>query len=133
MLELGAGFAFVGRQVALQVGEREFFVDLLFYHTRLHCYVVVELKTVDFEPEHAGKLNFYLKAVDEKMRNEGDGASIGIIRCKTRNKTVVDYALSDVQKPIGVSEYQLTRALPEELQSRLPNLESIEAELDKGS
>ena len=133
LLELGAGFAFVGRQVALQVGGREFFVDLLFYHTRLHCYVVVELKTVDFEPEHAGKLNFYLKAVDEQMRGDGDGASIGLLLCKTRDKTVVEYALSDVQKPIGVSKYQLTHALPEELQSKLPSLEAIEAELDKGA
>ncbi len=128
LLELGAGFAFVGRQVALQVGERDFFLDLLFYHTRLHCYVVVELKTTDFEPEHAGKLNFYLKAVDEKMRSDKDGKSIGILLCKGRDKTVVEYALSDVNKPIGVSEYQLTRALPEELRSSLPSLEEIEAE-----
>ncbi len=133
LLELGAGFAFVGRQVPLQVGERDFFVDLLFYHTRLHCYVVVELKTVDFEPEHAGKLNFYLKAVDEQMRSDADGASIGILLCKGRDKTVVEYALSDVHKPIGVSEYQLTRALPEELRSSLPSLAELEAELEKES
>jgi len=132
LLELGAGFAFVGKQVPLQVGERDFFLDLLFYHTRLHCYVVVELKTVDFEPEHAGKLNFYLKAVDEKMRSKGDDPTIGILLCKGRDKTVVEYALSDVRKPIGVSEYQLTRALPEELRSSLPSLEAIEAELSDG-
>jgi len=129
LLELGAGFAYIGRQVPLQVGERDFFLDLLFYHTRLHCYVVVELKVVDFEPEHAGKLNFYLKAVDEQLRREGDQASIGILLCKNRDKTVVEYALSDVHKPIGVSEYQLTQALPEDLKSSLPSIEELEAEL----
>ena len=129
LLELGAGFAYIGRQVPLQVGERDFFLDLLFYHTRLHCYVIVELKAVDFEPEHAGKLNFYLKAVDEQLRQEGDRASIGILLCKSRDKTVVEYALSDVHKPIGVSEYQLTQALPENLKSSLPSIEDLEAEL----
>jgi len=129
LLELGAGFAYIGRQVPLQVGERDFFIDLLFYHTRLHCYVVVELKVVDFEPEHAGKLNFYLKAVDEQLRREGDQASIGILLCKNRDETVVEYALSDVHKPIGVSEYQLTQALPEDLKSSLPSIEELEAEL----
>jgi predicted nuclease of restriction endonuclease-like (RecB) superfamily len=132
LLELGAGFAYIGRQVPLQVGERDFFLDLLFYHTRLHCYIVVELKTVDFEPEHAGKLNFYLKAVDEQLRQEGDRASIGILLCKSRDKTVVEYALSDVHKPIGVSEYQLTRTLPENLKSSLPSIEELEAELAPG-
>jgi predicted nuclease of restriction endonuclease-like (RecB) superfamily len=129
LLELGAGFAYIGRQVPLQVGERDFFLDLLFYHTRLHCYVIVEIKAVDFEPEHAGKLNFYLKAVDEQLRREGDRASIGILLCKNRDKTVVEYALSDVHKPIGVSEYQLTKALPENLKSSLPSIEELEAEL----
>ncbi len=129
LLELGAGYAYIGRQVPLQVGERDFFLDLLFYHTRLHCYVIVELKVVDFEPEHAGKLNFYLKAVDEQLRGEGDRPSIGILLCKNRDKTVVEYALSDVHKPIGVSEYQLTQALPEDLKSSLPSIEELEAEL----
>ena len=132
LLELGAGFAYIGRQVPLQVGERDFFLDLLFYHTRLHCYVIVELKAVDFEPEHAGKLNFYLKAVDEQLRCEGDRASIGILLCKNRDKTVVEYALSDVHKPIGVSEYQLTQSLPEDLKSSLPSIEELEAELGSG-
>ncbi len=129
LLELGAGFAYIGRQVPIQVGEREFFLDLLFYHTRLHCYVVVELKVTDFEPEYAGKLNFYLKAVDEQFRREGDEASIGILLCKSRDRTVVEYALSDVHKPIGVSEYQLTHALPEHFKSSLPSIEALEAEL----
>ncbi|MBK1718113.1 PDDEXK nuclease domain-containing protein [Thiocystis violacea] len=131
LLELGAGFAYIGRQVSLQVGARDFFLDLLFYHTRLHAYVVVELKTVDFEPEHAGKLNFYLKAVDAQLRREGDSPSIGILLCKSRDKTVVEYALSDIHKPIGVSEYQLTRSLPEDLKSSLPSIEELEAELEK--
>lgn len=130
-MELGAGFAYIGRQVPLQVGARDFFLDLLFYHTRLHAYVVVELKTVDFEPEHAGKLNFYLKALDAQLRRDGDNPSIGILLCKSRDKTVVEYALSDIHKPIGVSEYQLTRSLPESLKSSLPSIEDLEAELEK--
>jgi predicted nuclease of restriction endonuclease-like (RecB) superfamily len=128
LLELGAGFAYIGRQVPLLVGAREFFIDLLFYHTRLHCYVVVELKTIDFEPEHVGKLNFYIKSVDEQLRRQGDEPTIGILLCKSRDKLVVEYALSDVQKPIGVSEYQITQSLPEELKSSLPSVEEMEAE-----
>jgi len=128
LLELGAGFAYIGRQVPLQVGTREFLVDLLFYHTRLHCYLVVELKNVDFEPEHVGKLNFYIKAVDAQLRREGDEPTIGLLLCKNHDKLVVEYALSDVHKPIGVSEYQITQSLPEELKSSLPTVEEIEAE-----
>ena len=129
LLELGAGFAYIGRQVQVEVGERCFFIDLLFYHTRLHCYVVVELKTGEFEPEHAGKLNFYIKAVDEQMRKAGDQPTIGILLCKSKDKLVAEYALSDIHKPIGVSEYQLTQCLPENLKSSLPTVEEIEAEL----
>jgi len=129
LLELGAGFAYVGKQVPLQVGERDFFLDLLFYHIHLHCYVVIELKTTDFEPEHAGKLNFYIKAVDEILRKEGDAATIGILLCKDKDKLVAEYALSDINKPIGVSAYQLTQSLPENLQSQLPSIEDIEQEL----
>ncbi len=128
LLELGAGFAFVGRQKGLQVGERDFFLDLLFYHTKLHCYVVIELKTGEFEPEYAGKLNFYLKAVDEQLRGDRDEPSIGILLCKSRDRVVVEYALSDIQKPMGVSEYQLTRALPDNLKPSLPSIEELEAE-----
>lgn len=128
LLELGAGFAYLGRQRALQVGEREFFLDLLFYHTKLHCHVVIELKTGEFEPEYAGKLNFYLKAVDEQLRGKGDEPTIGILLCKSRDKVVVEYALSDIHKPMGVSEYQLTRALPENLKPSLPSIEALEAE-----
>lgn len=128
LLELGAGFAYVGRQKGLQVGERDFFLDLLFYHTKLHCYVVIELKTGEFEPEYAGKLNFYLKAVDEQLRGDRDEPTIGILLCKTRDRVVVEYALSDIHKPMGVSEYQLTRALPDNLKPSLPSIEELEAE-----
>jgi len=129
LLELGAGFAYIGRQLPLKVGEREFFIDLLFYHTRLHCYVVVELKTTDFEPEHAGKLNFYIKSVDIQYRQEGDQPTIGILLCKSKDKLVAEYALSDIHKPIGVSEYQLIHTLPDNLKQSLPSIEEIETEL----
>jgi len=129
LLELGAGFAYLGRQIPLQAGAREFFIDLLFYHAKLHCYVVVELKTVDFEPEHAGKMNFYLKAVDAQLRAEHDNPTVGILICKSKDKVVVEYALSDIRKPIGVSEYQLTQSLPKKMKSSLPEIKAIEAEL----
>jgi predicted nuclease of restriction endonuclease-like (RecB) superfamily len=129
LLELGAGFAYIGRQVPLQVGERDFFLDLLFYHTRLHCFVVVELKTVDFEPEFAGKLNFYLKAVDEQLRGEGDQPTIGLLLCKSKDRLVAEYALSDIQKPMGLSTYTLSHTLPEALRGQLPSIEQLEREL----
>ena len=129
LLELGAGFAYIGRQVPLQVGEREFFLDLLFYHTRLHCHVVVELKTVDFEPEFAGKLNFYIKAVDEQLRGEGDQPTIGLLLCKSKDRLVAEYALSDIQKPMGLSTCTLSHTLPEALRDKLPSIEAIEREL----
>jgi len=132
LMELGAGFAYIGRQVPLQVGERDFFLDLLFYHVQLHCYVVVELKVVEFEPEHVGKLNFYIKAIDQQLRQENDNPTIGILLCKGKDKVVAEYALSDIHKPMGVSEYELTQALPEELKSSLPSIEEIEAELEGG-
>lgn len=129
LMELGAGFAYIGKQIALQVGEREFFIDMLFYHTRLHCYVVVELKAVDFEPEHAGKLNFYLKAIDSQLRTDFDQPTIGILICKKKDKIVAEYALSDINKPIGVSEYRLTESIPDTFKGSLPTIEQIEAEL----
>ena len=132
LLELGAGFAYMGKQVHLQVGQQDFYIDLLFYHAYLHCYVVIELKAGDFKPEHAGKLNFYITAVDRQMRKEGDAPTIGILLCKNKDKVVAEYALSDIQKPIGVSEYQLTQSLPENLQSQLPSIEEIEQELSGG-
>ncbi|WP_257255088.1 YhcG family protein [Endozoicomonas sp. SESOKO3] len=126
LLELGSGFAYMGKQFHIQVGPQDFYIDLLFYHAHLHCYVVIELKAGDFRPEHAGKLNFYIKAVDELVRREGDAPTIGILLCKNKDKLVAEYALSDIQKPIGVSEYQLSQSLPENLQSQLPSIEEIE-------
>lgn len=125
LLELGAGFAYMGKQVHLQVGARDFYIDLLFYHAYLHCYVVIELKTGEFEPEYAGKLNFYIKAVDEQMRKEGDASTIGLLLCKDKDKLVAEYSLSDIDKPIGIAQYQLTRTLPENLQDQLPSVEEI--------
>ena len=129
LLELGAGFAFVGRQFRLEVGGDEFFIDLLFYHTRLKCYVVVELKTTAFKPEHAGQLNFYLAAVDAQIKAEDDKPTIGLLLCKQQNRLVAEYALSGIEKPIGVAEYQLLRDLPETLGRNLPSIAEIEAEL----
>ena len=131
LLELGAGFSFISRQYVLEIGGDEFAIDLLFYHVKLHCYVVVELKTVKFKPEFAGKLNFYVSAIDGEVKNTEDKPTIGILICKSKNKTVVEYALSDINKPIGVSNYQLTQSLPNELKSSLPTIEEIEAELEK--
>ena len=130
LLELGVGFAFVGNQYRLEVGGEQFFVDMLFYHLRLRCYVVVELKAVPFKPEFAGKLNFYLSAVDDLVREEPDAPTIGLLLCRGKNKTVAEYALRDMSKPIGVSEYQLTEALPEVLAGKLPTVAELEAELE---
>jgi len=129
LLELGAGFAFVGRQVHIEVGGEDFFIDLLFYHLKLRCYVVVELKAGAFKPEHAGQLSFYLSAVDTQMKAEYDHPTIGLLLCKSKNKVVAEYALRDTSKPIGVAEYQLIEALPAELQTSLPSIEEIEQAL----
>jgi predicted nuclease of restriction endonuclease-like (RecB) superfamily len=131
LLELGAGFAFVGRQHHLAISDQDFYIDLLFYHTTLHCYVVVELKKGQFKPEYAGKVNFYCSAVDDLLRHEQDNPTIGLILCQTADRVVAEYTLRDMTKPIGVSEYQLTRALPEHLQSSLPTVEEIEARLEE--
>jgi predicted nuclease of restriction endonuclease-like (RecB) superfamily len=131
LLEMGAGFAFVGTQYPLTIGEQEFFIDLLFYHLDLRCFVVIDLKMRAFEPEFAGKMNFYLSAVDDLLRRAGDAPSIGIILCKTRNATVAEYALRGTNRPIGVAEHlttELTRSLPADLQSALPTIEDLEAE-----
>jgi predicted nuclease of restriction endonuclease-like (RecB) superfamily len=129
LLELGAGFAFVGRQVHLEVGGEDFYVDLLFYHLHLRCYVVIELKAGDFRPEHAGKLNFYLSAVDTQVRTDRDGPTIGLLLCKTKNRVIAEYALRDANKPIGVAEYQLVHALPAQLETSLPSIAQLEREL----
>lgn len=131
LLELGAGFAFVGRQFRLEVAGDEFFIDLLFYHTRLKCYVVVELKAQDFKPEQVGQLNFYLSAIDAQVKAPDDRPTIGLLLCRTQNRLVAEYALSGIAKPIGVAEYELVRALPSPLDTSLPSIEAIEAELSR--
>ncbi|MBF0233684.1 MAG: DUF1016 family protein [SAR324 cluster bacterium] len=129
LIELGAGFAFVGRQYKLTVTDQDFFIDLLFYHLKLRCFVVIDLKKGAFKPEYAGKMNFYCSAVDDLLKHPIDQSTIGMILCETKNKVFAEYALRDIHKPIGVSEYELTRALPENLKSSLPSIEEIEREL----
>ncbi|PRM97071.1 PDDEXK nuclease domain-containing protein [Aliarcobacter cryaerophilus] len=129
LLELGSGFAFVGQQYKIVVDKNDFKIDLLFYHTKLHCFVVVELKTTDFKPEYAGKLNFYITAVDEQVKTKFDNPTIGILICKSKSDTVVEYALRNVSTPIGISQYELSNILPKELESSLPTIEQIEEEL----
>ena len=129
LLELGAGFAFVGRQVHLEVGGDDFFIDLLFYHLKLRCYVVIELKAEKFKPEHLGQLSFYITAVDRQVKAEQDAPTIGLLLCKSKNEVVAEYALGDKTQPMGVAEYKLLESLPKELQTNLPSIEQIEREL----
>ena len=129
LLELGAGFAYVGRQFLLNVGGEDFFIDLLFYHLKLRCYVVIELKGGKFKPEHLGQLGFYLTAVDRQVKHAQDNPSIGLLLCKTKNEVVAEYALGDKSQPMGIAEYKLLESLPEELQTSLPSIEQIEREL----
>ena len=127
ILELGKGFAFVGSQYPLEVGGQDFYLDLLFYHLRLRCFVVFELKVEGFKPEFAGKMNFYLAAIDDLLRHPADNPSIGIILCKDRNEVIVEYALRDSGKPMGVAQYRLSAALPEQLKNDLPTAEDLAA------
>ena len=129
LLELGAGFAFVGRQVLLKVGEEEFFIDLLFYHLKLRSYVVIELKADKFKPEHLGQLGFYMTAVDKQIKLEHDAATIGLLLCKSKDKLVAEYALGDKTQPMGIAEFKLLESLPIPLQTQLPSIEQIEREL----
>lgn len=129
LLELGKGFAFVGQQYHLEIAESEYYLDLLFYHTRLKCYVVIELKNTKFIPEYAGKLNFYLSAVDTLVKQPDDRPTIGILLCRDKNNIEAEFALRDINKPMGVSEFQITEMLPENLKSSLPTIEEIENEL----
>jgi len=129
LLELGAGFAFVGKQVPLEIGGKDFYLDLLFYHLKLRCYLVIELKAGDFKPEHVGQLSFYLSAVDDRYKAEQDAPTIGLLLCKNRNKVIAEYALRDNSKPIGVFKYQLAQSLPPNLEDQLPSIERIEQEL----
>jgi len=131
LVELGVGFAFVGRQVTFEIGGKDFYLDLLFYHLRLRCYVVIELKAGEFKPEFAGKLNFYLSAVDDMMRHPDDKPSIGLILCKSKERVIAEYALRDISKPIGIANWRtkLVASLPTELKGQLPTIKEIEAEL----
>ena len=131
LLELGKGFAFVGEQYLLKVDDKEFYVDLLFYNYVLHCFVAVDLKTGQFIPEYAGKMNFYLSVLDDRVKSDIDNPSIGLILCKDKNKVVAEYALKDMTKPIGVSEYKIMNVLPDELQETLPSAEDIETRVLK--
>jgi hypothetical protein len=130
LIELGVGFAFVGSQYPLVVDGREFRLDLLFYHFRLHCFVVIDLKVVEFEPEFSGKMNFYVSAVDGLLRGADDNPTIGIILCQSKRKTVEEYALRDMQKLIGMSTYRLDSRLPESLQGNLPTPDQLAAEMN---
>ncbi|MDP2209885.1 MAG: PDDEXK nuclease domain-containing protein [Bacteroidota bacterium] len=133
LLELGVGFAFVGQQYHMEIGGKDYYIDLLFYHTRLHCYVVIDLKVSEFQPEFAGKMNFYLSAIDDILCQSGDQPSIGIILCKSRNKMIVEYALRNTNKPIGVAAYRMTTSLPKNLRGSLPTIEELKTELTKTS
>ena len=129
LLELGVGFSFVGSQYHLEVGGEDFYIDLLFYHLRLRCFVVIDLKIGEFQPEYAGKMNFYLSAVDDLLRHRDDHPSIGIILCKTKNKVIAEYALRDTRKPIGVSGYKLTETLPKNLKGELPSIKELQGSI----
>jgi len=129
LIELGVGFAFVGSQVPLEVGGEDFKLDLLFYHLKLRCFIVIDLKMGPFRPEYAGKMNFYLSAVDDILRHPDDKRSIGLILCKAKNGIVAEYALRDIAKPLGISEFKHLEKLPEQLKGTLPTIEEIEAEL----
>ncbi|PIG97171.1 PDDEXK nuclease domain-containing protein [Deinococcus sp. UR1] len=130
MLELGVGFAFVGSQYHLEVGGEDFYLDLLFYHLKLRCYVVIDLKIGEFKPEYVGKMNFYLSAADDLLRHEQDAPTIGLLLCRTKNKVIAEYALRDMDKPLGVSTYQLAESLPDGLIGQLPSIEKLESKFD---
>lgn len=129
LIELGSGFAFVGKQKEIMVGNKSYYIDLLFYHIKLKRYVVIELKSGEFEPEHAGKLNFYVTTVDKQLRDENDNATVGLIICKTKDDIIAEYSLTDLHKPLGISSYELRKILPENFKSSLPSIEEIENEL----
>ncbi|MHA3683625.1 PDDEXK nuclease domain-containing protein [Leucobacter sp. HY1908] len=133
LIELGVGFAYVGRQVHLEIGDDDFYIDLLFYHLQLRCYVVIEIKGGKFKPEHLGQLGFYMTAVDETLRHESDGPTIGLLLCRSKNEIVAEYALKDSKHALGIAEYELLKALPEPLHTSLPTIEQIERELGETS
>ena len=131
LIELGVGFAFVGSQVPLEVGGEDFKIDLLFYHLKLRCFVVIDLKMGSFKPEYAGKMNFYLSAVDDLLRHPDDKPSIGLILCKAKNRIIAEYALRNTTTPMGISVFQHLEKFPEQLKGTLPTIEEIEVELEK--
>ena len=131
LLELGTGFSYVGKQVHIEVGKEDFFIDLLFFHLNLRCFIVIELKAGDFKPEYVGKINFYLNAVDNLLKHPSDNPSIGLILCKNKNRIIAEYALKNIAKPIGVSEYKMTKLIDKKLKSSLPSIKCIENELSK--
>ncbi len=131
LIELGKGFAFVGRQYHIKVSEKDYYIDLLFYHLDLRCYVVIELKAGIFKPEFAGKLNFYLSAVDTLVKRKEDNPTIGILLCKKKDKVEAEFSLRDINKPIGISDYQLTNAIPDDIKTKLPTVEQLENELSE--
>ncbi|MFN8258053.1 MAG: PDDEXK nuclease domain-containing protein [Bacteroidales bacterium] len=131
LIELGSGFAFVGRQYKLEINHKDCYIDLLFYHLKMRCYVVIDLKKGEFIPEYAGKMNFYCSAVDDILRHPTDQGTIGLILCQGKDKVFAEYALRDIHKPIGISDYELTRSLPDNLKGSLPSIEAIEAELSQ--
>ncbi len=131
LLELGKGFAFIGRQYKMEISETDYFIDLLFYHLDLRCYVVIELKAGKFKPEYAGKLNFYLSAVDSQLKKNADNKTIGILLCKKKDKIEAEYALRDINKPMGISEYKLTNAIPDDMKTKLPSIEELEEKLSR--
>ncbi len=128
-MELGQGFAFVGKQVHFEIGGKDFYIDLLFYHIKLRAYVVVELKASEFEPGDAGQINFYVNLVNDKLKTINENDTIGILLCKGKSKVLAEYALRSVKHPIGVSDYQLSKAVPTELKSQLPDIDELENEL----
>jgi len=130
LLELGVGFSFVGSQYPLEVGGQDFRIDLLFYHLKLRCFVVIDLKMGAFQPEDSGKMNFYLSAVDDLLRHPDDKPTIGLVLCRTKNRIVAEYALRDISKPLGISEFRYLEQLPEDLKGTLPTIEELEAELE---
>lgn len=131
ILELGKGFAFVGQQYNIEVGTKDYYIDLLFYHIKLKCYVVIDLKNTEFKPEYTGKMNFYLSAIDSLLKDENDNPTIGILLCRDKNNIEAEFALRDINKPIGITEFELTQILPENLKSSLPTIEELEEELKK--
>lgn len=132
LIELGAGFAFVGRQYKLMVSDKTYFLDLLFYHLKLRSYVVIELKATEFKPEHTGQLSFYLAAVDDLLRHPTDNSTIGLILCEHKDNITAEYALKNIDAPIGLAEYKLSKAIPKNLRDLLPSVADIEAQLNRG-